>query len=567
MLLILFLDFIIILNVNSQEFTKDVKPDPKFAKYCLLFHNYVDGLKEFKLLMSDQPDNVSYRQGAAVCYLNLNTDKKKAIELLEWVIKQDKFDEQAYYDLGLAYFQNNRLDDAIKSFNKYISSVKKDVNRIPAQRMIEMCRNAQEYIKTPKNVDITNLGKFINTEYPEFNPFIPSNESMILFNAQRKSNLGNYAFYDGYYPSDIYVTFFKNGKWKAAKHLSSTVNSINIEKIVGLTNNGGQMFILKEDLDGKKQIFYSKKVGKFYRQPEPIFIQEEDYEKIHSLTISPDNNYLIFSATHKGAVGGKDLYLSFRLPNGYWSKSHLIDSTVNTIYDEDFPYFSPDGKTFFFASEGHKSMGGYDIFKGRWNSDSIHIKSIENIGYPINTVLDDQTISLSKSGRYAYISSYRESGFGDLDIYRVIFNDAEPKFSVVHGAILSEDSVRFESVLTKVNNHIDTLNFPINREYKRLLLKKKDSIAAYAELAKKIPYEKIDVKIFAINIKTGENYGNFSARNDTSNYCVILPPGTWKIIFRRNGYQDFIIDDLEIEERDQRNRMIEKNVLLSRKMN
>ncbi len=553
------------LNAKAQEFTKDVKPDPKFAKYCLLFNNYIDGLKEYKLLLSEHPDNTEYHLGAGICYLNLNRDKRKAVKELEWVLKQKKFDKKAYYYMGMAYLQTYRFDEAIKMFELYLTKTEKDEMRIPAKRMIEKCKDAKVFVADSINVEISNLGKYINTQYPEFNPYVTANESMIIFNAQRKSNLGNYAFYDGYYPSDIYYSFFKYGRWKKARRMNSAINSSDIEKAVGLTSDGANLFLIKEDIKGNKQLFYSKKRGKYFRQPLPIFIKDADYKRIYSLTISPDKKYLVFSAEHKKG-GGKDLYLSFRLPNGYWSSASVLDSTVNTPWDEDYPYFSPDGRYFFFASEGHKNMGGYDIFRARWNpDDSNHISEIANLGYPVNTPLDDKSISLSKSGRYGYIASFRPGGFGDLDIYRVIFKDRRPKYSVIYGAIYDSDSTRFDVVIKRINDHIDTMNFPINREYKRLLLKKKDSAAAYAELAKKIPYEKINVKIIAINKETGETFGNFIARNDTANYSVILPPGTWKLIFKREGYDDYIIDNLVIEERDQRNRMIKKNVVLSKR--
>ncbi len=554
------------LFAEAQQYTKDIKPDPKFAKLCVEFHNYLDGLKEYRMLLADDPDNVNFRQGAALCMLNLNADKKQALDYMEWVVKQKKFDSQAYYVLGVAYLQNYRFDDAINAFKKFNELEEKDKNRISASRMIEVCNNAKKLVANPVNVEITNLGKYINSSYPDFNPYIPSNESMLLYNSQRKSNLGSYPFYDGYYASDVYVSYFKYGRWKKTRRLPSSVNSKNIEKVVGMTSDGANMFLIKEDIKGNKQTFYSKKRGKYYRDPKPIFIKDESYKKIYSLTVSPDNKYLVFSAEHKAGIGGKDLYLSFRMPNGYWSSAHILDSTVNTIYDEEYPYFSPDGQYFFFASEGHESMGGFDIFKAKWLLDSVHITSISNIGYPVNTPLDDNTISLSKSGRYGYLSSYRKGGFGDLDIYRVIFKDAQPKYSVVYGAILGADSLTsFGLVIKNINDHIDTLNFPINHEYKRLLLKKKDSIAAYAELAKKIPYEQINVKVLAINKETGETFGNFIARNDTSNYSVILPPGRWKLIFKRNGYKDYIVDDLLIEERDQRNRMIRRNAVMSQK--
>jgi tetratricopeptide (TPR) repeat protein len=549
--------------LQAQQYTDDYKPDPKFAKFCIQFNNYTDGLKEYKMLLADDPDNVDYRHGAGICYLHLNQDKKKALEYLEWVVQQKKYEEQAHYDLGWAYLQNYRLDKAEKQFKLYLSLVKEDKNRIPATRMLEMCANARLAMSNPAHVEITNLGKYVNSEYPDFNPFVPADESILIFNSQRKSNLGNFAFYDGFYPSDVYMSTYKFGKWKKTRRLPASVNSSNIEKVVGMTSDGLNLFVIQEDIKGNKQTFYTQKRGRHYRDLEPIFIQDVRYEKIHSLTISPNKRYLIFSADRKDGIGGKDLYMSFRLPNGYWSSAQLLDSTINTPYDEDFPYFSPDGSSFFFASEGHNSMGGYDIFKSNWNSeDSAHISGIKNLGYPVNTTLDDLTISFSRSGRYAYISTFRENGEGDLDIYRVIFKEQTPKYSVVYGYIYNQDSVLMTQIIQRMNEHIDTLNFPINHKYKDLLLKKKDSVAAFKVLATKIPYEEIDVSIQAINQENGEVFGHFIAKNRTAKYTVILPPGKWKLVFTRDGYQETVIRDIEIEERDKRNKLIQRNVTI-----
>lgn len=564
--LYLFLFLISFVSLKSQQYTDDYKPDPKFAKYCLHFKNYVDGLKEYKMLLADDPDNIEFHHGAGICYNNLNHDKEKAIYHLELILKKEKFDAQVYYDLAIAYLRNYRLDDAISIFEKYQKETKEDKNRIPATRMIEVCETAKKMIQNPVDVEITNLGKYVNSEYPDFNPYVPSNETVLIFNSQRKSNLGNFAYYDGYYPSDVYISQYKFGKWKKSTRLPSSVNSTNIEKVVGLTSDGLNMFVIQEDIKGNKQTFYSKKQGKYYRDLMPIFIQDVRYERINSLTISPNNKYLIFSADRKDGIGGKDLYLSYRMPNGYWSSAEILDSVINTQYDEDFPYFSPDGKYFYFASEGHNSMGGYDIFRAEWKPDSIHISSISNLGYPVNTVLDDQTISLSKSGRYGYISSYREDGEGDLDIYRVVFKNEDPTYSVVYGYVYNENSLPFNLTIKQMNDHIDTLNFPINHEYKRLLLKKKDSIAAYKVLATKIPYQTIDVEITAVNMETGKVFGEFIAKNETSRYAVILPPGRWKLIFKREGFEDTIIEDLIIEERDKRNNLIQQNVVLTARL-
>src|SRR5690606_30051200 len=100
-----------------------------------------------------------------------------------------------------------------------------------------------------------------------------------------------------------------------------------------------------------------------------------------------------------------------------------LGPTINTPDDEDFPNISPDGKTLFFSSRGHAGMGGYDIFKSTWDADKRKFGSVENMRYPINTPDDDMNFMLSETGRYGYMSSLRADGYGDIDIYRVTFNE------------------------------------------------------------------------------------------------------------------------------------------------
>jgi hypothetical protein len=90
---------------------------------------------------------------------------------------------------------------------------------------------------------------------------------------------------------------------------------------------------------------------------------------------------------------------------------------INTTYDEKFVFIHPNGKTLFFASAGHLGMGSYDIFKtelvnGVWS------KPI-NLGYPINTVNEESTFSLTSDNKFMYIAAEYPDSYGDRDIYKV----------------------------------------------------------------------------------------------------------------------------------------------------
>lgn len=552
----------------SQTLTKGQKPDPLFAKYCLKFENYYDGLHEFKELLKEKPDNDYYRWGVGYCQLHLNKDKAASIPFFLKVLSSEDANPEYYYDLGEAYLVTNQLDKAKENFELYIQKFHNDQHPIPAERMLEMIENAKVLMQNPINVNFTNLGEKINTKYPEFNPLINSNEKLLVYSMQSPYNYGKYRHEDGYYAADLYYSNFKFGKWKKKRKFSSLINSKNVEIGQSMTSNAAKLIVYSEDIEKHTKHFYIyTKRGRHFGYPNEILIDGYNLAKAKNICYSPNYKYLVFSAPNKNGVRTNlDLYYSKRSPEGYWMTPVLMDSTINTDYDDSYPYFSPDNKHFYFASKGHNSIGGYDIFECEFEPDSFRISAPKNLGYPVNTTMDDKQITFNKSGRYAYKACLRDDGFGDLDIYRIVFEDKPPLLSYIHGFVYNQDSINFREVVNAVNQHIDTLNFPVNREYKHILLKEKDSIKAVKYLHKNtIPYEKLDVHISVVDDKTNKEVGKFIVKEKTGRFAIILPPGEYKLVFSRNDYNDRYYAKFVIDDYDFRNRDIELQVLLNHK--
>jgi len=141
-----------------------------------------------------------------------------------------------------------------------------------------------------------------------------------------------------------------------------------------------------------------------------------------SACYSPDGEMIFFSSNRPGGFGGKDLYSVKKLPNGKWAKPFNLGPTINTEYNEDAPFVHPSDNILFFSSEGHKNMGGYDVFKAKYD-EAEKFTVPENLGFPINTVDDDIFFVLNTDASMGYFSSQREGGFGSHDIYSVYFSD------------------------------------------------------------------------------------------------------------------------------------------------
>jgi hypothetical protein len=156
-----------------------------------------------------------------------------------------------------------------------------------------------------------------------------------------------------------------------------------------------------------------------------------------SCSRSTDGKTLIFSSNRPRGKGGYDIYMTRKLPNGNWGNTQNVES-LNTAGDEEYPSLSPDGKTLYFSSNGHYGMGGMDLYKVTWNPEDNTWGAPENLGYPLNTPDDEKTICFPSDYKHAYVSACREGGFGDLDIYRVTFNDVLLNPALYQTTILDE---------------------------------------------------------------------------------------------------------------------------------
>ena len=111
-----------------------------------------------------------------------------------------------------------------------------------------------------------------------------------------------------------------------------------------------------------------------------------------------------------------DIFVSRLDENGNWGTAQRLPDYINTPVEEESVLIHPDGKTLYFASRGHVGMGGSDLFVCRMDKDGNWGKP-ENLGYPINTQFDENSLMVSPDGEIAFFASDREGGYGDLDIY------------------------------------------------------------------------------------------------------------------------------------------------------
>jgi hypothetical protein len=430
--------FVFLFSLLISSFSLEVfsQVDPRVADEYFKGGNYLKAVPEYVKLLKTNPSNQDYLLNLSYCYLNLNDDKTRAIPFLEMLVGLDKFDKTGYLFLGMAYIFNYEYDKALEVLERYKKEGVKKQDIDDLERLIKDCHTAKELMRFPLDISIENLGEQINTEFPDYYPFVTKDDSLLIFTSRRKDGKGKIEF-DGYYPSDIWFSKRGTNGFTKAQQLKS-LNTPYDEQVVGMTDFADTLFIYIDHIEEYGNIYYSElKKGKYTRRK--IFDESLNSNGIEtSASISPDGNTLFFSSIRKGGKGGTDIYMTRRLPTGEWALPQNLGDKINTPMNEDFPSLSGDGRTLYFSSDGHPGMGGYDLYKSVWDPETNTWSEPVNLGYPINTPEDDRNISFTGDGKYAYVSGFKkDKGLGDLDIYRITFNDvANPPaiflFSIFH---------------------------------------------------------------------------------------------------------------------------------------
>lgn len=423
---------------------------------------YSLAIRIYERMLKDDPNNANLHYKAGRAHLSMGVNKAKALpHLIDAVAGienfYDPFDPsiesapvEALYYLAHTYHLLYALDSADKYFDVFLSRASKRHYLKPeAVRAKEMVANSRELIQDTLNVRIVNLGKPINTQYSEYSPIIGFDENSIFFTSRRRreddSNLGDIDVTTGLHYEDIYASFKNlNGQWMEPE-LININTSDRRSSVVSMSTNGAKLYIYKSEEDDGNIYLSEFEIGTGWSEPTLIGSDVNSEANEFYANIAYHENILYFTSDRKGGIGGKDIYYVRRLPDGTWGEAKNIGKPVNTPYDEDVPYFHPDDRTMFFASNGHKSMGGYDIFYAQLGEDSLWEEPV-NIGYPINSTDDDHSYIASPDGERGYYASKSHGSIGMTDIYLVEYMSEEDQpdldlsaFAVLKGWVITED--------------------------------------------------------------------------------------------------------------------------------
>lgn len=402
----------------------------------------------YKELLQSDPKSIEYNYGAGLSYYNSPIDKDKALPYFEAALqnsRQDTIPEILYY-IGRSKHYVGDFDGALlaySSFKSYLSRHRgnalilvQDVNRY-----IVMCRHGKQFTENPKeSILVENLGASINSKFPDYAPVIKDDESVLLFTSRRNGSTGGELYFDQKYFEDIYYTVYKNGEWRKASNLdpsnevmNSAINTPLHEAAINFNGDETKLFIYRQNGIWRSDLGVEGWLPPVDMGDE---INTKKFQETH-VFISDDGRSMFVVSDRKEGLGGRDIFYTNKLPNGKWANLNNLGPNINTAFDEDAPFISPDGSTLFFSSKGHNSMGGYDVFKSVWENGAW--SKPENLGSPINTAGDEIYYITNVRGSVGYYSSSRPGGYGDMDIFRISQECMSVNTAEIRGLVVSGD--------------------------------------------------------------------------------------------------------------------------------
>jgi outer membrane protein OmpA-like peptidoglycan-associated protein/tetratricopeptide (TPR) repeat protein len=366
------------------------------------------------------------------------------------------WDAKFHYYYARVLHQADEYAEALRHYNWCRAKSMPYANLdIDLKRRVAQCEFGLQLRANPTTTQVTNLGNGVNTQYGEYASAVSGDNRVLYFTmrgpgptcqdgrqrAKKKKN--PYRDFISLYLEQIYRAERSSATaaWGCPQQMPKPVNMPMYDNAPCLVSyTGDTLYIYQRKVyrarSGRDRgIIYSTfnqqgrnappapepnrrnlAPGQWSRPQEFRFVNSPEQEE--HIAISPDGSFVVFASDMAGGFGGYDLYIATANGDGTFGNVTNLGRTVNSSADERAPFIHWDNETLYFSSDGHNSIGGFDVFRtkregGRWAQP-------QNMGVPINSAEDDVYFHRLPDGQNGYLTSSRAGGMGYLDIYAFI---------------------------------------------------------------------------------------------------------------------------------------------------
>lgn len=390
---------------------------------------------------------LNYKTGVAALF----SDRKEEAAgfLLKALDLKKDVTEDVLLLTGRSLQYAGRYQEAVSKLTAYLSTgKKKQKNILLARQYIQECNSAIEVTRDTLRIAIENMGPNINSDADDYSEVLSTDAKTMYFASRRQLPKSGKRHPDTKFDENIFISHFTAGSWIPSISAGKNLTTKYCESPLYI-NSSNDILYVYSGYSNKGDIMMSVNKKGVWKSPSAIPYKINTGKSETSFTISPSGNEIYYiSDNSRDNIGGKDIYFIKKLNARKWSKPQNAGRIINTVYDEESVRFSRTGDTLWFSSQGHNSIGGFDIFYSVRNKNGAW-DSVKNAGYPINTQWDEIFYNPSPvDDSTFYFASNRSGGLGGIDIYmghilppkRVVIAPPPPK----RDTMIIRDTIRIK---------------------------------------------------------------------------------------------------------------------------
>jgi len=393
----------------ESEFAKAAEADPRFLEPRIMLAEIAEQKGEDAVAMA------RYREVMAI---------------------NPRFFPVAQLHLADLEFKAGDYAAAKKNYTSYMTEEEEPQRKARAELGLRNCEFAARAMEQPVPFEPKNLGPQVNSADPEYYPCITADDATLMYTRRVKApEIPVYGMQEDFYVSRRDL----EGNWKQSIPLP-VVNTRAFNEGAGTLSPDGRFLIFTKCAledgtyggslsgEGSCDLFISRRIGDRWGVPQNLGtpVNSGHWETQPSLASDGRTLYYIRGAVARDGIKSMDIWTTTLGDDESWSKPVKLGATVNTPFQEESVQIHPDGHTLYFSSNGHPGFGGLDIFMSRRQENGEWGPAL-NLGYPINTSGDENSILVDASGKVAYFASDRPGGLGELDLYSFeLYAEARP---------------------------------------------------------------------------------------------------------------------------------------------
>ncbi|MDF1550181.1 MAG: OmpA family protein [Bacteroidales bacterium] len=501
---------------QTEDGFKEAWSNIKTANFLFYQHregSYRKAIEYYEKALAYNSENPELNLLIGICYLR-SWPKEYAMKHIEKAIDSRlNIHPKAQFLLGKAYQYSGEFNKAIIAYNAYLDELSPNQKAAFGDiinKYISECENGLVLKKKQVRALIDNMGPQINSKYDDYDPVLSEDGTILAFTSRRGEEGDMVSQVDHKFFEDIYLSKKAGNKWELATNIGSPLNTKWNDAAVSLSEDGKKLVLYRGRTDGGDLYSATLKGNKWGNIHDLTNKVNKDNSQESSVCFNIEGTRMYFvSNREKDSYGGRDIFMSQIDAKGKkWSKPINLGPVINTPYDEISVYVSPDELTIYFSSNGHKNIGGFDIFKSEFK-DSTWTEP-ENLGMPINTTGDDMYLKILPNERDAYYTSSCQGGEGGLDIYHLILLGPEKPL-----VLANEDNLIACLAIPEKESFIEEA---VEIQYTRMTVVK--GIVTDFNTGRPI-----EATIELVDNATGKTVKETKSNINTGSYLITLPSG------------------------------------------